>query len=102
AAGQKVEIDFSASGRQTRKLLEAKNLGKSLGGRTLFRGVNFVLAPKTKLGLIGPNGSGKSTLIRLLTGAMEPDVGEIKRADGLRIVLFDQARASLDKNLSLR
>jgi ABC transport system ATP-binding/permease protein len=96
------KIDFTASDRKTRKLLEAKRVGKSLGGRELFRDVSFVLSPGTKLGLLGPNGSGKSTLIRLMTGALQPDAGEIVRADGLRVVLFDQHREQLDPQQALR
>jgi len=96
------KIDFTASDRKTRKLLEAKRVTKSLGGRELFRDVSFVLSPGTKLGLLGPNGSGKSTLIRLMTGELEPDAGAIVRADGLRVVLFDQHREQLDPEQTLR
>ena len=95
-------IEFSASGRKTRDLIVGKELTKSLGGRLLFQHLDLTLAPGTKLGLIGPNGSGKTTLIRLLTGDASPDSGTIKRADGLRVVLFDQSREQLDKKLSLR
>ncbi len=95
-------IDFSASGRQTRELLVGKDLAKSLGDKTLFQRLNLTLAPGTRLGLIGPNGSGKTTLIKLLTGEMNPDAGTVKRADGLRVLLFDQNRAHLDKSLTLR
>jgi len=100
--GRTAGIEFSASGRQTRDLIVGKDLAKSLGGRTLFQHLSLTLAPGTKLGLIGPNGSGKTTLIRLLTGDVTPDAGAIKRAEGLRVVLFDQNRAQLDKTLSLR
>jgi ABC transport system ATP-binding/permease protein len=102
ASGRTVNIDFSASGRRTQELVVVKNIGKSLGGRTLFSNLSLTLSPGVRLGLLGPNGSGKSTLLRLLTGEMTPDGGTIKRADGLRIVLFDQNRAQLDKSLSLR
>ena len=100
--GKTAGIDFNASGRQTRDLIVAKQLSKTLGGRTLFSELDVTLAPGTRLGLIGPNGSGKTTLIKLLTGEVSPDAGTIKRADGLRVVLFDQARQQLDKTLSLR
>jgi len=102
AQGKTAGIDFNASGRQTRDLIVAKKLSKTLGGRTLFSDLDVTLAPGTRLGLIGPNGSGKTTLIKLLTGEGSPDSGTIKRADGLRVVLFDQARQQLDKTLSLR
>ena len=102
AQNQSAGIDFNASGRQTRELLVAKEVSKSLGGKTLFQGLTLTLAPKTRLGLIGPNGSGKTTLIRLLTGEIAPDSGTIKRAEGLRVVLFDQNRQQLDHTQTLR
>ena len=102
AQGKTAGIDFNASGRQTRDLIVAKELSKALGGRTLFSELDLTLAPRTRLGLIGPNGSGKTTLIKLLINELQPDGGTIKRADGLRVVLFDQARQQLDKSLSLR
>ncbi len=95
-------LDFAGTNRQTRKLLTTEKVSKSLGGRTLFRDVSFTLAPGTKLGLVGPNGSGKSTLIKLMAGQLQPDTGTIRPADGLKIVVFDQARAALDQLQTLR
>src|ERR1051325_3176099 len=72
---------------------------------------------------MGPNGSGKSTLIRVLTGEVEsdqpgaaaleearranlpsgiPEPGEVRRADGLRVVVFSQHRTELDPSMTLR
>ncbi len=95
-------IEFQSSGRQTRELLVAKEIEKSLGGRALFSHIDLTMRPGLRLGLLGPNGSGKTTLLRLFTGELEPDRGTIKRADGLRIVFFDQNRARLDKTQTLR
>ncbi|HLL88225.1 MAG TPA: ABC-F family ATP-binding cassette domain-containing protein [Tepidisphaeraceae bacterium] len=102
AGGKAAGIDFNASGRQTRKLLTVEGVGKAYAGRTLFEGVDVVLTPGQRLGLVGPNGSGKSTLIKLLAGHVPPDGGTVKPADGLQIVLFDQNREQLDKSLPLR
>ncbi|QOV87367.1 ABC-F family ATP-binding cassette domain-containing protein [Humisphaera borealis] len=96
------EIDFSASGRQTKKLLVAKKLSKALGGRQLFTNFDLVMSPGMRLGLLGPNGSGKSTLIRLLVGQLAPDGGTVVPADGLQIVHFEQTRAALDPAQTLR
>lgn len=63
-----VNIDFSSSGRRTKELLVAKDVCKSMGGRQLFAGLDLVLTPKQKLGLVGTNGSGKTTLLRILAG----------------------------------
>ena len=96
------KIDFAASERETRKLLSVKNLKKEIGGKELFRNLDFTLSPGSRFGLMGPNGSGKTTLLRLLSGEIMPDVGTIKRAEGLQIVYFDQHRASLPLDMSLR
>jgi ABC transport system ATP-binding/permease protein len=95
-------IELSASGRRTRKLLVARGLSKSLGGRPLFAGLDLTVARGTHVGLIGPNGSGKTTLLDLLTGTLRPDAGEIERAEGLRLVRFEQHRANLDPEQTLR
>src|SRR5581483_3839577 len=95
-------IDFVATGRQTRKLLTAASIGKSLGGKSLFSDLDVMLTPGIKLGLLGPNGSGKSTLLRVLAGEIAPDSGTVTQADGLRVVMFEQGRAKLDPTATLR
>jgi ABC transport system ATP-binding/permease protein len=95
------KIDFSASERQTKRLIEMQDVGYSIEGRRLFDGLDFVLTAGMRLGLVGPNGSGKTTLLRLLRGEASPDKGTIRRADALRIVYFDQNRP-LDPDVTLR
>jgi ABC transport system ATP-binding/permease protein len=102
AATASAAIDFVATGRQTRKLLTATGIAKSLGGRALFSGLDLWLSPGTKLGVLGPNGSGKSTLLRTLSGEIAADAGSITRADGLRTVMFEQGRSTLDPTVTLR
>jgi ATP-binding cassette subfamily F protein uup len=97
-----IDIDFSATGRRTKQLLAAVNVEKRMGDRMLFRRMSFVLSPKSRLGLMGVNGSGKTTLIRVLTGELEPDAGRVRRADGLRVILFDQHREQLDPEQTLK
>ena len=94
-------IDFSATDRKTKRLIELQNVSYSVGGRALFENLNFVIAAGMRVGLVGPNGSGKTTLLRLLRGEVAATEGEILRADRLRIVYFDQTRA-LDPALTLR
>jgi ATP-binding cassette subfamily F protein uup len=102
AAAGSAGIDFVSTGRQTRKLLTAQGIAKSLGGRPLFSEIDLVLSPGTKLGLLGPNGSGKSSLLRVLSEALAPDAGTVTKADGLRVVMFEQGRAALDLTATLR
>jgi ATP-binding cassette subfamily F protein uup len=96
------QIDFTASGRKTKKLIQALTISKQLGGRQLFRELSFALSPGMRLGLAGPNGSGKTTLLRTLKGELEADGGTVERADGLRVVYFDQGREQLDPAAPLR
>jgi ATP-binding cassette subfamily F protein uup len=96
------QIDFTATDRKTKKLLVAENLSKSMGGRLLFTGLNCTLSPGIRLGLVGANGSGKTTLLKILGGELAPDGGTVQRADGLRVVYFDQNREQLNLEEPLR
>ncbi|HEB50880.1 MAG TPA: ABC-F family ATP-binding cassette domain-containing protein, partial [Desulfobulbus sp.] len=58
-------------------LLSCRALGKSFGDQQLFDGIDLVLEPGDRVGLIGPNGSGKSTLLRIICGLEEPDRGRV-------------------------
>jgi ATP-binding cassette subfamily F protein uup len=95
------KIDFSASNRQTKQLMLLEGVSYSVGGRSLFKDVDFAVTSGMRIGLVGPNGSGKTTLLRLLRGEIEPTVGTVRKADSLKIVYFDQNR-ELDPDLTLR
>jgi ATP-binding cassette subfamily F protein uup len=95
------QIDFSATDRKTKRLIELQGVSYEIGGRRLFHGLNFIISAGLRVGLVGPNGSGKTTLLRLLRGEVAPTMGEIRRAEKLRIVYFDQRR-ELDPNVTLR
>jgi len=101
-ATSQVGIEMTGSGRRTKRLLVASGVDKALGGTQLLQGLDLILQPGQRLGVVGANGSGKSTLLKLLAGELEPDSGVIRRAEHLEIVHFDQARTQLDQSLSLR
>lgn len=102
AMKQTTGITFDTSGRKTKRLLETQDLGLTLGGRRLFSGLEILLAPGSRLGVMGPNGVGKSSLMQLLHGSIQPEQGTVRRAEGLRVVYFDQKREQLDLNITLR
>jgi len=66
------------------------------GDRKLFRDVNLLIGPGSRIGLLGPNGCGKTTLIRVLLGTESPDSGETFRADTVTVAYFEQNRELLD------
>ena len=98
----RVNLDFSASERETRKLLVGKNLAKSLNGKLLFKGVDINLSPGTRLGIVGKNGTGKTTLLKILSGQMTQDMGTLKFADDIKLVYFDQHREQISPHITLR
>ena len=94
-------IEFAATDRQTKRLIEFEDVTLSLGGRDIVKNVSFGLTNGMKLGLVGPNGSGKTTLLRAMSGDLAASAGTIKRANSLRIVYFSQMR-EIDASLTLR
>jgi len=102
ARTSRAAIDFAATARRTKRLLVAEGLTKGFGDRSLVNGLDLVLTPGLRLGLLGSNGSGKTTLLRLLSGEETPDAGTLERAPALRVVTFDQHRSRLDPEISLR
>lgn len=94
-------IDFTTTDRQTKRLLELDGVSYAIGDRALFNDVHFTITSGMRVGLLGPNGSGKTTLLRLLRAEIQPTAGQIRTANNLRIVYFDQNR-QLDPNLTLR
>jgi ATP-binding cassette subfamily F protein uup len=96
-------IDFTASDRKTKRLVEAEDIGVTLGGRRLFQNLDLVLSPGVRVGLVGANGSGKTTLLKIIEGTIQPDEGAVRRADALQIVTFAQDRgAQLNLDVTLR
>ena len=95
-------IDFTATERRTRKLVELHGVAKSMGDRRLFSNVDLTLSPGMRLGLVGDNGTGKTTLLRIIQGELDPDDGQVERAENLRTVVFSQHRSSLDPTHTLQ
>src|SRR5436190_1740616 len=95
------EIDFSATNRKTKQLITLENVSFGVGSRTLFKNIHFSVMSGMRIGLVGPNGSGKTTLLRLMRGDVKPESGKVRRAEGLRVVYFDQNR-ELDPDITLR
>lgn len=106
-SAKQVRIDFDSTGRKTKKLFEAKGIGKSYDGRTLFADLDIVLSPGTRLGLLGRNGCGKSTLMQIIAASTDSkgytsDTGTTQTAPDVRIVSFDQKREAVNPELTLR
>lgn len=95
-------LEFASGSASSTDLIRAQEIDVSIGGRVLCRNVSFKLSPGTRLGLVGPNGCGKSTLLKVITGALAPSQGKLEMARGCRIQHFDQQRATLALDQTLR
>ena len=96
-----MDIDLPRAPELGDRAIEAHGLGKSYGARTLFAGLDVLIKPGERIGIIGPNGCGKSTLVKILLGDLEADGGEIKRAPRLRSGWFRQTHDHLDGSLTV-
>ena len=79
-------------------VIEAKHLKKAYGDKVLYEDLSFNLPPGGIVGIIGPNGAGKTTLFRIMTGAEQPDDGELRIGPTVKIAAVDQSRDALDPN----
>lgn len=71
-------------------LISVKELGIGFRGPALLDGVNFQIEPGQRIGLLGRNGAGKTTLMKLLSGQMEPDSGQIQVHAGVHVTMLKQ------------
>jgi len=77
-------------------VIAVQGLRKGYGERLLIDNLSFSLPRGGIVGIIGPNGAGKTTLFRMLTGAEQPDAGEIRFGPSVRLAYVDQSRQALD------
>lgn len=94
-AHKSVSLNLQSSGRKTKVLVQAENLGLRFGDRQIFSGLNFNLAKGDKIALMGHNGAGKSSLLNIILGLLEPTSGSVKKVDTLDVGHFSQKREAL-------
>jgi energy-dependent translational throttle protein EttA len=92
------EIFIPVAERLGNEVFEFKNVSKSFGDRLLIDNLSFQVPAGAIVGIIGPNGAGKSTLFKLIAGKEQPDQGEVKIGQTVRMAFVDQNRDDLDNN----
>jgi ATP-binding cassette ChvD family protein len=95
------EIQIPPGPRLGSQVIEADNISKGFGDRTLIDNLSFSLPPNGIVGIIGPNGVGKTTLFKTIVGQEEVDSGDLKIGDSVKISYVDQSRANIDPEKSL-
>lgn len=97
---KELEIYIPPGPRLGDVVIECKGLTKAYGDRILMENLSFSIPPAAIVGIIGPNGAGKTTLFRLITGQEQPDAGEIRIGETVRMAYVDQSR-DLDPNQTI-
>jgi ATP-binding cassette ChvD family protein len=90
------EIQIPTPPRLGDVVVNVKNLDKGFDGRVLIKDLSFTLPRNGIVGVIGPNGVGKTTLFKTIVGLEEPDSGEVKVGETVRLSYVDQNRANID------
>ena len=95
------EIFIPVAERLGNEVIEFEHVSKSFGDKLLIDDLSFKIPPGAIVGIIGPNGAGKSTLFKLITGQEQPDTGEVKIGQTVKLSIVDQSRNGLhdDKNV---
>jgi len=96
------DMKLNEAERSGRLVLEAKGIGHSYEGSPLIRDFSAVIMRGDKIGIIGPNGSGKTTLLNILLGSVKPLRGSVRMGTRFEVAYFDQHRAQLDDEKSVR
>ena len=91
-----IDVNPSNLPRGSKIIIEAKDIKKSYGDRTVVQPFSCRILHQDKIGIIGPNGAGKSTLVKMLVGELQPDSGNVKQGNTLKVTYIDQMRSELN------
>ena len=102
AATGSVQLEATEAVLSGRLVVAADAISKSYGDRPIVRDFTTRILRGDRIGIVGANGAGKTTLLSLLTGALQPDTGEVRLGTNLAQVTLDQRRETLDPALTLK
>ncbi|SUA58436.1 Uncharacterized ABC transporter ATP-binding protein HI_1252 [Oligella ureolytica] len=95
------EIFIPVAERLGQEVIEFVNVSKGFGDRLLIDDLSFKVPAGAIVGIVGPNGAGKSTLFRMIAGQEQPDSGEVKIGQTVKLAYVDQSRDSLEDGKSV-
>ena len=91
----------SIASRLGRKTIELKEISKGFGEKTLISGLNLMVHRNARIGVVGKNGSGKSTFLKIVSGRLVPDCGEVIVGETVRIGYFSQECEEMDPGMKV-
>ncbi len=95
------QLQMATAPRLSQTVIEAKSVSQGFDGRMLFTGVNIIVQPGERVGIVGPNGAGKTTLLRTLLGELPPAAGSVVMGPRTKVAYFDQQRIKLDEEATV-
>ncbi len=96
------QIAIVEANRSGRLVAEAEKISFAFDGKKIVDNFSTAIIRGDRVGVLGPNGSGKTTLLKILLGELQPQKGRVRLGAGLKIAYFDQLRAQLDDDRTLR
>ena len=100
APEEEVQVEMSSMAtRMGRKTIEVRGVSKAYGGKPLIRDWEYIFLKNDRIGIVGPNGCGKSTLMKILTGNVLPDAGEVEIGSTISIGYFSQENEYMDESM---
>ncbi|MFK8137947.1 MAG: ABC-F family ATP-binding cassette domain-containing protein [Bdellovibrionales bacterium] len=97
-----MKIDLQTSSKKTKRLVKLKEISFGYDNHNIIEEFSYELHKKKRIGILGDNGTGKSTIANLITGSLKPSKGSIELSPDLKILYFDQKKASLPLNETFR
>ncbi|MPR34398.1 ABC-F family ATP-binding cassette domain-containing protein [Salmonirosea aquatica] len=94
ASQKKYDNQLELNVRSTRlgsKIIELQSVGKSYDGRELIHNFVYTFRKGDRIGIVGPNGMGKTTLLKMITGEVRPDNGQVIRGDTIQFGHYTQS-----------
>ena len=98
----RARIELQEAAASGKLVIEIEHLGYDHGDTCLIRDFSALVQRGDKIGIVGPNGVGKSTLLKLILGQLEPTRGSVRHGTRLEVAYFDQLRAKLDLEKTVR
>ena len=99
--GPTLSLTLPSGPRLGSTIVELDKVGKSLGGKVLFKDLTLLMKPGDRIGIVGPNGVGKTTLIKTILGVSPPDTGTVKIGSNTRPAYLEQGRTELRDELTV-
>jgi energy-dependent translational throttle protein EttA len=90
-----LEMPISNGPRLGTNVIDAEHVSKAFGDKLLYGDLNFKLPPAGIVGIVGPNGAGKTTIFKMIMGALQPDSGEFKVGETVKLGYVDQTHEDI-------